>query len=111
HRHVHDPGPAFLIGPIILAGLGLLLGLVPAFAGSNLVVPAAASAFGHPIETDLAIWHGVNEALLLSMLTLLLSGVAYLARSQIRALMLWATAFTKSISPERSYERSIVGLN
>jgi multicomponent Na+:H+ antiporter subunit A len=70
-----DPSPLMWIGPGALAALGLWFGLAPGVADHALIAPMAASVAGRPVEPHLALWHGVNLPLLLSLVTF---GLGYL---------------------------------
>src|SRR5690606_35237189 len=48
----HDPPAAMWLGPALLAGAGLVLGIVPGFAG-DLVNAAAAAVTSQPLEATL----------------------------------------------------------
>ena len=74
---------AMLLGPLVLAALGLLLGAHPDLPEALLALAATAIA-GHPVQVELALWHGATPALLLSGLTLATGVVAYLARAPLR---------------------------
>lgn len=68
HPHRVEIGlwlPAFL--PALL---GLLIGLFPAPVGTWLLTPAVASIRGGATPVQLALWHGFNPVLLLSLVTL-----------------------------------------
>jgi len=68
---VHEGPPSLWLGPVVLAGLGLLVGLFPGLY--NPLADAVASAVkGHPVEYHLKLWHGLNLPLLLSLLTVFL---------------------------------------
>lgn len=57
--------------PVLIPALtGLLIGLFPGPAGRWLVSPAATVIQGSQLPVDLAIWHGMNPVLLLSLVTL-----------------------------------------
>ncbi len=73
----HDPGPSMLAGPLLLGGLGVLSGLVPAAFATGLASRAVASITGTPSDLELALWHGITPMLLLSGLTLLLGITAF----------------------------------
>ena len=61
-------------GPLLLGGLGLVLGTWPALAGP--VVGAAAGAtLGAPLDLQLKLWHGFDP-LLLASLAVLVAGIA-----------------------------------
>lgn len=64
----HDPGATLLGPPALLVGLALALGLVPMTLAGPLVAAASAAVTGaaRP-ELHLALWHGVNPALLMSL--------------------------------------------
>ncbi len=72
------------IGPIILSGIGLGFGLIPDQVSRWLVEPAVLAFHPTTEFVTLKLWYGFNEALLLSMLTLLLGGLIYLARRHLR---------------------------
>ncbi|CAN3126839.1 Multisubunit sodium/proton antiporter MrpA subunit /multisubunit sodium/proton antiporter MrpB subunit [Mycobacterium sp. smrl_JER01] len=90
---MHRPETGFLIPPAILAGAGLLFGLWPAPLDS--VLGNYSSTLPNPADYQggdyhLALWHGVNLPLLLSMLVLLAGIAVYAAagRGQLRFLPL-----------------------
>ena len=55
--------------PLVLGVLGLLFGLAPDHLGDWLVVPAIESTLGGQTDMYLALWHGVNVPLMLSIVT------------------------------------------
>ena len=64
----HDPGAWLLGPPAILAALALALGLLPMALAGRLVAGASAAVTGREApELHLALWHGVNPALLMSL--------------------------------------------
>jgi multicomponent Na+:H+ antiporter subunit A len=65
----HDPPFRMWVGPVFLAALGLVFGMLPPFPGELLVEPAVAAIVGAPVTVKLALWHGINVPLLLSVLT------------------------------------------
>lgn len=76
---VDPPAPAqsFWAPAGLLAAITVVLGLVPDLA-SDLVNAAATSLDGEVEAKHLAIWHGVNQALVLSVITMA-SGLALIA--------------------------------
>jgi multicomponent Na+:H+ antiporter subunit A len=105
----HDPGPAMLVGPVLLGALGVIGGLVPAAFATGLVSPAAASITGTPSDVELALWHGLTPMLLLSGLTLLLGIAAFWSLAPIAALARRADVGGR-IGPERGYEGAMDGI-
>jgi multicomponent Na+:H+ antiporter subunit A len=79
-----DPGWALWLGPSVLAVLGLAFGLVPGVAERLLVRPMTLAVAGAPPPVALALWHGVNAALILSLVTFALGFALYAAIDRIR---------------------------
>ena len=67
----NEKGLLLLVGPIILVSLSMFFGLLPG-AISTLIEPALSLIRVESVEVKLKLWHGFNDVLLLSMLTLLL---------------------------------------
>ncbi|MFO7839297.1 MAG: hydrogen gas-evolving membrane-bound hydrogenase subunit E [Desulfosalsimonadaceae bacterium] len=76
-------------GPVVLGGLGIVFGLVPDQVGHWLVQPAVRAFDVSGKDIKLSLFHGINEPLLLSALTLLLGLCFYLRR---RSLSNWLSA-------------------
>lgn len=104
--HPHDPPLAMSAGPLLLASISLLAGLLPALAIEPLT-GAALTAVGVDSSTyHLALWHGLNPAFGLSLLTVALGAGIYVKRNQIRRGLNgfgWLGAF----GPQRVYEQSL----
>jgi multicomponent Na+:H+ antiporter subunit A len=79
-----DPGWGLALGPVILAALGLLGGLLPWIAEHDLVGPMVLAVAQEPLEGHLALWHGLGPALLLSVATYTVGVLLYLALDRIR---------------------------
>jgi multicomponent Na+:H+ antiporter subunit A len=77
-RQPHDPPVAMWIGPALLAGLGLVLGLAPWLVG-DFIAASAQAVTGHAAPAPLSVWHGWTPMLALSGLTLALGIVFYLS--------------------------------
>lgn len=73
------------IGPIGLAVLGLVFGLMPGLISGSLVQPAVTAIAGQPEVVKLALWHGLNLPLLLSVVTFVLGISIYLGHQKLRA--------------------------
>jgi multicomponent Na+:H+ antiporter subunit A len=90
----HEAPPSMWLGPAILAGLGLALGLVSGLAGERLIAPAVAAILGRPSEVKLILWDKLslwsenqfNVVLLLSLVTVLGGLWAYSGRETLRRL-------------------------
>ena len=66
----HEAPLSMLAGPCVLAGLSLVLGFMPWLAGDGLLNAAAGAVMGTEVVTDLYLWHGLNTALMMSMISL-----------------------------------------
>ena len=58
-RTAHEPPLALLLGPVVLAGIGLAVGLVPGTLEA-LIAAAAGAIRGEPTTVSLALWHGAE---------------------------------------------------
>ncbi len=75
---------SLVIGPLILAVLGVWVGLFPAFLSKGLINPATRDIVRAPVEANLKLWHGFNLLLALSALTIVVGVILYAFRNQVR---------------------------
>ncbi|MGE4541212.1 MAG: hydrogen gas-evolving membrane-bound hydrogenase subunit E [Bacteroidales bacterium] len=81
-KQPHEPDVSLLAGPAVLVFISLLLGIFPnQIAG--LLGPAFQSILPGETLIKLKLWHGFNEILLLSFLTVLLGVVMFFCRKAI----------------------------
>ncbi len=85
-HHPHEAGFDMLIGPLVLGALGIFFGCFPGLAGSWLIEPAVAASYGKEVHLHLAIWHGFNLPLLLSVVTVAIGFFVYAKREAIWSL-------------------------
>jgi multicomponent Na+:H+ antiporter subunit A len=69
---VHDAPWGMLAGPVVLVTLTVLAGLFAGFTGSFITIPASNAVAGFAVEGYLALWHGFNLPLMLSIVSVLL---------------------------------------
>jgi multicomponent Na+:H+ antiporter subunit A len=102
-RRPHEAPPSMLAGPLLLGGLGVLSGVVPAAFATGLASEAVASVLGQPADIELALWHGLSPMLILSGVTLVLGVLGFVWRRPIAAgvARLDVGAW---IGPERAYD-------
>lgn len=76
--HPHEP-PLLMKAPVaLLAGLGIVVGILPALTFGPMVALAAAAVTGQPLpDYYLSIWHGFNLPLLMSAVALLAGAALY----------------------------------
>jgi multicomponent Na+:H+ antiporter subunit A len=72
-----------VVGPVVLALLGLLIGVVPAL-GDKLLGTAAANVSQEAVGMHLAVWHGFTPVLLLSVITLVTGVLVYRSSGRFR---------------------------
>ncbi|MCC6395886.1 MAG: putative monovalent cation/H+ antiporter subunit A [Bacteroidetes bacterium] len=97
-----EPGLSMLAGPVLLGLLGLLCGLFPYALGKTLIIPAVAATRADQTTLELALWHGFNPVLALSLVTLATGFAVFLLTGSL----LRATAFLgrlRSLGPARWY--------
>ena len=108
-KEAHDPGLPMLLGPTVLASLSLLLGLFPFIADQWLLQAAASAVNGSAVTTYLALWHGFNLPLLLSLTSLCLGLVLYSQWSRWRTITAGVEPLSR-FGPEALYTQMMAGL-
>lgn len=108
-KHPHEAPLSMWLGPIVLASLGLAAGIFSYDLGKNLIEPASNAVLQKDKDIKLALWHGINTPLLLSVVTVAGGVGVYLILDKIR---LWADQWDSSDrwGPERWYDHSLTGL-
>jgi multicomponent K+:H+ antiporter subunit A len=86
-RTPHEP-PRWMKVPVeVLVALCLLVGILPALTVEPILALAAGAVLQAPLpDHDLAIWHGFNPALWMSVIALIGGGLMYAARKPMFAL-------------------------
>jgi multicomponent Na+:H+ antiporter subunit A len=105
----HEAPVSLWLGPVILAAAGLLVGLLPALV-DPLLDAAATAVLGRPVPVVLALWHGFNAVLALSVLTLAGGALAYARRGALRRAAAWADLGPRW-GPARGYALGLAGLH
>ena len=102
--------PATLwIGPVVLASLGLIFGLAPSLIAGSLVQPAVTAILGRPETVKLALWHGINVPLALSLLTFAIGITVYVFHTRLRRLLIDLEARLPA-SADQVWDRLLDGL-
>ncbi|QDU44713.1 Na(+)/H(+) antiporter subunit A [Symmachiella dynata] len=83
-KQAHEGGPALWGPPIALGITGLYMGLMPTRI-SELIAAGSRAVAGRIVSVDLALWHGVNVTLLLSLLTLAGGFTLYWQRQRLES--------------------------
>ena len=101
---------AMLAGPAILLTLSLLFGLLPALAQKGLVSAAIYAVAGTEWPFTLKLWHGVNTALLLSILSVAAGAVLASLWLKSRSLASRIWQWSERFGPESVYFRLMNGI-
>jgi multicomponent Na+:H+ antiporter subunit A len=100
--------PAGLVVPAaILAGITVVLGIAPQLVGP--LVYGAAAALDPAVEAStLAVWHGINPALILSVLTVTGGVLLFVSRRRVARVQ---DALPAVPGADDAYRGALVGLN
>jgi len=79
-QNVHRPSAFLWIPVVILSSLSLLFGFLPYLAERSILRHAFISVYKIPTELHLKIWHGFNEVLFLSGITIVLGITLFLSK-------------------------------
>jgi multicomponent Na+:H+ antiporter subunit A len=109
-KHPHEGPFSLWLGPALLAVLGLILGLVPGRLAAPLVSAAASAALGEAVVAELALWHGFNAVLALSVFTSAAGLAVYAVLDRLRARAARLRRMTRW-GPSAWYERALDALN
>ena len=99
-----EPVWALWLPPLLLAGIGVIAGLIPAFINEPLSA-AAGAILRVNSNVSLALWHGFSVVLFLSLLTLLGVAITYTQRDVVRQLA-WRARF----GTEQLYTGTMIAL-
>lgn len=108
-RTIHEAPKLMLLGPVVLTILSLAFGLMPGIAGSFITLPASTAVAGQPIEGYLALWHGVNVPLLLSIFSLAVGYALYRHWNTLRDTLAVLNPIIQR-GPEAGYFRFMQGI-
>jgi multicomponent Na+:H+ antiporter subunit A len=80
----HEAPVSMWLGPALLAVAGLVIGLIPALVAEPIVAAASSAILNTSADVDLALWHGFNLALAMTVASVLLGGALYRGWSLLR---------------------------
>ncbi len=89
-HHPHDPGFGMWAGPALLVVLVVLIGLFPNTMAGWLVDASASAVTGEAAHAHISLWHGVNAALIMSLIAI--AGGAFLLGLHRPLLAAWDAA-------------------
>jgi multicomponent Na+:H+ antiporter subunit A len=109
-KKVHEAPFSMWLGPAVLSITGLIFGFLPLLISGTIMVPAAAAVSGVPMDFYLAVWHGINLPLILSIITLLGGVLIYKIWDPLRTGVLPSFKTLFGVIPESGYDRSVSGM-
>ncbi len=74
---IHLPSRWMWVPPLLLGIAGFSFGCFPALIGDSLIAPMVAAVSGEEVPVHLAVWHGFNTVLWLSLATLAVGTIIY----------------------------------
>ncbi len=108
-KHPHEAPFSMWAGPVVLATLGLALGLMPTTLAGPFFGPAAGDILGKDVGNELSLWHGFNLPLYLSAVTVAIGLCIYRFRATF-----WALGnnpkLPRPVSADAVYDRCFSGL-
>lgn len=109
-EQAHEVPLGLWLGPIILSALSFGLGIWPGLGADQLVVSASSSVLARELDSHLALWHGLNMAFGLSVVTVALGVGAYAVRGQLRG---WKASWGDQLhfGPSAWYEWALATMN
>ena len=112
-KHPHEAPPSLYLGPIVLAGLSLLAGVLHPVTSGLFVAPMMTSLAGSGLSdshaADLYLWHGVTTPLILSVITVALGVAGYLFWDRLREAVAAWLRFV-GWGPDQGYDQAVAGL-
>ncbi|RUR57220.1 monovalent cation/H+ antiporter subunit A [Vreelandella populi] len=103
----HEPPHLMRLPVEILVVLCVVVGLFPAFFATNLLGLATQAVLGEPLDFHLAIWHGVNLPLIMSLIAFLVGIFMYWRHADLRRFL---QPFA-SVDARRVFERFMITLS
>lgn len=105
----HDPPVLMVAAPAIPALLSLFLGQFPGVKEEAvLLANAAGAAFGQEVKVSLALWHGLNAPLMLSMIAICIGTLIFFKRDLV---ILWLTKVNFTATMNAGFDRLIAAMD
>ncbi len=108
-KHAHEAPMLGWISAAILASIAVLLGVAPGLFSHSILEPAAAAVSGQPAHLHLALWHGVNTPLVMSLFTVIPGTFLFLRLNKVTAFQSKIAAKLPHFNPNFLYNRGFLG--
>lgn len=99
----HEAPFGMLIGPAVLTVVALIFGLAPFLPEQGFIKAAVASVYGASVDFHLALWHGINKPLILSVISLVLGTLLFRAWARIQPALYAFNYAGSRFGPEAGY--------
>ena len=109
-ERVHEPGIDMWVGPALLAGLGIAIGLLPNIVAALWVSPAVSAVTREAVVVELALMHGLTVQLLLSVVTFCFGVAMFVRRKKLLTLAIRFSPYLKW-GPSKVYGLAVDGIN
>jgi len=108
-KAVHEGSLMLVLGPVVLAFVGLASALSLSFMQPHFFAPMISAVAGKEVAIDLHIWGGVNTALMLSVVTVGLGVAAFMMMPYLRKSFDNLLKFI-GWGPDKGFDQAICGL-
>ena len=108
-KRAHEAPAALWLGPVVLAGVSVTLGLLPDLLATPIVEPAVSAVRGERTEIVLVPWLGMSPALAQSLLMLATGALLYALHDRALVVLAPLRALA-SRGPARAYEVALSGI-
>jgi len=105
----HETPIAMWAGPVLLAALGLILGVFTESLAGNFIRSASYSVSGIMPGFEIKLWHGFNPVLFFSFITLLMAYLLFIFREKFRNIGL-SSMPGDLVKPSVWYEKLMSGM-
>lgn len=106
-KHAHEAPVSMWLGPVVLATLGLVIGIAPELVRALLIAPTISAISGKTFAVKLVLWHGITPAFVLSMATVAAGVGLFFARNTLRRIL----ARVQWSGAEKTYALVLDGVN
>jgi len=108
-KSAHE-GPLMLwAGPVTLATLSLIGGVLAATTGDIIIQPLLSAILGEDVSVHLHLWEGFNIAVALSLVTIAIGTTLYLLLDRVRGVIAGVLDFI-GWGPDKGFDQALAGL-
>jgi len=107
-EHVKEVPWQMWIGPLLLAGAGLLTGIFPDLIAKSIIQPALSEVLLRDTTVKLSLWHGVNVPLAMSIATVAIGTFLFFRMERVRG-SINSIMESWPVTGNRVYHSALVG--